>query len=72
MGQFRRSKWASCDGRTHKEHKQLKERGDDTLKGTRYDWLRNPVSMEPKDRREFASLRNSSLATARAYALKKP
>lgn len=53
-----------------KEHKQLKARGDDTLKGTRYDWLRNPAAMEPKDRREFASLRNSSLATARAYALK--
>jgi len=53
-----------------KEHKQLKARGDDTLTGTRYDWLRNPAAMEPDERREFASLRNSSLATARAHALR--
>jgi len=38
--------------------------------GHRYDWLRNPTSMEPKDRKEFAELRNSELKTARAWALK--
>jgi transposase len=53
-----------------KEHKILKAAGDDRLTGTRYDWLRNPVSMEPKDRKEFAELRNSELKTARAWALK--
>jgi hypothetical protein len=26
-----------------KENKALKAEGDDRLKGTRYDWLRNPV-----------------------------
>jgi len=36
----------------------------------RYDWLRNPTSMEPKDRKEFAEMRNSELKTARAWALK--
>jgi len=53
-----------------KENKTLKAAGDDRLAGTRYDWLRNPTSMEPKDRKEFAELRNSELKTARAWALK--
>ena len=53
-----------------KENKTLKASGDDRLAGTRYDWLRNPTSMEPKDRKEFAELRNSELKTARAWALK--
>lgn len=53
-----------------KENKTLKAAGDDRLAGTRYDWLRNPASMEPKDRKEFAELRNSGLKTARAWTLK--
>lgn len=53
-----------------KEHKTLKAAGDDRLAGTRYDWLRNPAKMEPKDRKEFSELRNSELKTARAWALK--
>lgn len=53
-----------------KEHKQLKATGDDRLAGTRYDWLRHPAKMEPEDRRQFAELRDSSLKTARAWALK--
>jgi transposase len=52
------------------ENKALKAAGDDRLAGTRYDWLRNPAAMEPKDRKEFAALRNSELKTARAWALK--
>jgi transposase len=52
------------------EQKILKAAGDDRLTGTRYDWLRNPARMEPKDRKEFAQLRNSGLKTARAWALK--
>jgi len=53
-----------------KEHKTLRAAGDDRLTGTRYDWLRNPAAMEPKDRREFTELRTSGLKTARAWALK--
>jgi transposase len=53
-----------------KENKALRARGDDRLVGTRYDWLRNPVTMEAQDRREFAALRQSELKTARAWALK--
>jgi len=52
------------------EHKTLKAAGDDRLTGTRYDWLRHPARMEPKDRKEFAQLRDSGLKTARAWALK--
>jgi transposase len=53
-----------------KENKTLRAAGDDRLKRTRYDWLRNPAAMEPKDRRECAELRMSGLKTARAWALK--
>ena len=53
-----------------RENKQLRAAGDDRLKGTRYDWLRHPAKMEPADRKEFAALRDSSLKTARAWALK--
>ena len=53
-----------------REHKALKAEGDERLTGTKYDWLRNPVSMEGKQRREFAELRRSELKTARAWALR--
>ena len=53
-----------------KENKALRAEGDDRLKGTRYDWLRNPATMDPDDRRAFAALRQSELKTARAWALK--
>lgn len=53
-----------------RENKQLRAAGDDRLTGTRYDWLRHPAKMDPADRREFAALRDSSLKTARAWALK--
>jgi len=52
------------------EHKVLKAEGDERLKGTKYDWLRNPASMEGEQKREFAELRKSELKTARAWALK--
>ena len=52
------------------EQKILKAAEDDRSTGTRYDWLRHPARMEPKDRKEFAELRNSGLKTARAWALK--
>ena len=52
-----------------KENKILRAAGDDTLVGTRYDWLRHPARMEPKERRAFAALRDSGLKTARAWAL---
>lgn len=53
-----------------REHKALKAEGDERLTGTKYDWLRNPATMEGQQRREFTELRNSELQTARAWALK--
>ena len=53
-----------------KENKALRAEGDNRLVGTRYDWLRNPVTMDVSDRRAFAALRQSELKTARAWALK--
>ena len=53
-----------------REHKALKAEGDERLTGTKYDWLRNPASMEGQQRREFAQLCRSELKTARAWALK--
>lgn len=52
------------------ENKLLRAAGDDTLAGTRYDWLRHPARMEPQDRKAFKRLRDSGLKTARAWALK--
>lgn len=53
-----------------REHKERKAEGDERLKGTRYDWLRNPASMDAEQKLEFARLKNSDLKTARAWALK--
>jgi transposase len=49
-----------------KENKALRAEGDQRLVGTRYDWLRNPVTMDAQDWRAFAALRRSELKTARA------
>jgi transposase len=53
-----------------KEHKALKAEGDERLTGTKYQWLRNPVTIDQEDKRNFAQLRQSELKTARAWALK--
>jgi transposase len=60
----------AVDDVRRKENKALQAKGDKQLVGTRYDWLRNPTTMDPKDRRAFATLRDSHLKTARAWALK--
>jgi transposase len=60
----------AVDDVRRKENKSLRAKGDERLKGTRYDWLRNPTTMDAKDRRDFAVLRDSELKTARAWALK--
>jgi transposase len=53
-----------------KKNKQLRAASDDWLAGTRCDWLKHPAKMDPADRREFATLKNSALKTARAWVLK--
>lgn len=53
------------------EHRELSQRGDQRLKGTKHDWLRNPSTHDRiKDRERFEALRTSTLRTARAWSLK--
>lgn len=52
------------------EHRELMREGDATLKGTKFQWLRNPNTMRRDQRAEFKPLRQSALRTARAWALK--
>ena len=53
-----------------KEHKELMREGYHDLKGTKYDWLRNPANMSHGDKMTFKALRESNLRTARAWAIK--
>ncbi len=52
------------------ENKQLRSEGDDRLVGSKYQWLRHPANFAADAWRKFKSLRESSLKTARAWALK--
>ena len=52
------------------EHRALAAEGDTTLKGTKYAWLRNPATFTGKAWRAFAALRESTLQSARAWAIK--
>jgi transposase len=52
------------------ENRRLCAEGDDSLKGTRYRWLVNPENMDREAWRRFKALRESSLKTARAWAIK--
>ena len=52
------------------EHKALAREGVNDLKGTKYDWLTNHANMPEGQRRRFRQLRNSSLKTSRAWAIK--
>ena len=52
------------------EHKSLMQVGDETLKGTRSLWLYNLENLSEQKRREFESLKNAELKTARAWAIR--
>lgn len=52
------------------EHRNLLRAGDVTLKGSKYQWLRNPHNMSKDQASHFAVLRDSNLKTARAWAMK--
>lgn len=53
-----------------KEHRALSREGDTRLKGTKYAWLKNPKNFSRKAWRAFAELRDSTLQSARAWALR--
>jgi transposase len=52
------------------EHKALMCEGWEDLKGSKYDWLTNPGNLSRKRQRSFKLLRESTLKTARAWAIK--
>ena len=52
------------------EHRQLIKQGDERMKGSKYQWLRNRGNMSWHQQRSFSELRQSSLKTARAWAIK--
>jgi len=52
------------------EHKALMREGYDVLKGTKFDWLYNPKNMPREKKSRFKELRESTLKTARAWAIK--
>ena len=53
-----------------REHAMLKGEGDNSLAGTRYQWLRSAQSMGEEQRREFERLNRSSLDVAKAWRIK--
>jgi transposase len=52
------------------EHKSLMSEGYDDLKGSKHDWLYNPKNMSHQQKSRFKALRDSTLKTARAWAIK--
>ena len=60
----------AVDQTRKQEHKALCAAGDERLKGSKYQWLRNPHNMSRSQWRQFASLRNASLKTSRAWSIK--
>ena len=58
------------DAVRRQEHKMLMAQGDETLKGSKHDWLYNLKNMTLKRKRQFKSLRESTLRTARAWGIK--
>jgi transposase len=53
-----------------REHKILKEQGDDSLKGTRFLWIMNVENIPDWRKEEFSSIRKLNLKTGRAWAIK--
>ncbi|HPW95141.1 MAG TPA: transposase, partial [Fibrobacteraceae bacterium] len=53
-----------------REHHDLKADGNDLLKGTKYDWLRNGNNLDGRSRRWFIKLSRENLKTSRAWAIK--
>jgi transposase len=52
------------------EHRELTAKGDETLKGMKYDFLRTSAKTDNRTRRGFLEIARSTLKTARAWAMK--
>ena len=53
-----------------REHRALVAQGENTLTGSKYAWLTNAENMSTAQRERFVALRDSTLKTARAWAIK--
>jgi transposase len=63
----------AVDAVRRREQKELAQRGDRRLTGTKYLWLKNPAHFDRLSRavrQQFARLKRSTLKAARAWALK--
>lgn len=63
----------AMDAVRRREQRELKQRGDNRLTGTKYLWLKNPAHFDRLSlaaRRQFRRLKQSTLKAARAWALK--
>ena len=61
----------AVDDVRRQEHRELAREGDSPLKGSKWMWLMNPSKMKPGIwRNSFRILREMSLRTSRAWALK--
>ena len=54
----------------YKENKYLAQNGDNSLKGTRFTWLRNILNWTDSDKKTFKALKNDGLKVGRAWSIK--
>jgi transposase len=52
------------------EHRELSRAGDDTLKGSKYDWLKNYADGRSSEAVSFRALHQLNLKTGRAWTIK--
>lgn len=52
------------------EHKEFMKDGDETLKGAKYLFLKNPDNMSDQEKERFKSLRMDNLKAGRAWSIK--
>ena len=52
------------------EHRELQQRQDERLKGTKYLWLKGFEKLSPEAQARFAELKASGLKVARAWSIK--
>jgi transposase len=62
--------WDGVDKVRRQEHRQLVSEGDRTLTGTTYRWLQNPERMSSASAAALDRLKNMTLKTSRAWALR--
>ena len=60
----------AVDATRRAENHQLSSAGNDLLKGTRFQWLRDPTTMKPAVFSNFETLAKLQLKTSRAWMLK--